>query len=143
MDFRRYALYGLLVLFAATAAAQTSLRPEAGVVLLRNGQVLSGLVTRAGDYYIVKLRETGEVRLPAADVEALCGSLDEVYEFKSLHLAGSGVKPHLALAEWCLRQNLPARCSQQLVLAMRIDPDNEQLKHLERRLELQLAAPPP
>jgi len=143
MDCRRYALMGLLFLLAATLEAQTSLRPEAGVLLLRNGQVLSGLVTRAGDYYIVTLGETGEVRLPSAEVEALCGSLDEVYEFKMQHLPSSGVKPHLALAEWCLRQNLPRHCSQQLILAMRIDPDNEQLKHLERRLELAIATPPP
>jgi hypothetical protein len=144
MDRPRYALILLLVLLPPAAAlAQAALRPEAGVLLLRNGQVIGGLVTRAGDFYIVTLGETGEIRLPAADVEALCGSLDEVYEFKLRHLAGSGAKPHLDLAEWCLRQNLHSRCAQQLVAALQIEPNNEQLKHLERRLELARTPPPP
>lgn len=144
MHRQRYALILLLVLpLPSAAVAQTSLRPEAGVVLLRNGNVIDGLITRAGDFYIVTLGTTGEIRLNASEVEAVCGSLDEAYEFKQRHLLGTGIKPHLDLAEWCLRQNLPGRCAQQLVAAMKIDPDHEQLKHLERRLELAQAARPP
>lgn len=144
----RYALISLLlqsslVLWTSAVAAQTSLQPEAGVLLLKNGQVLAGLVTRAGDYYIVTQNEGSEIRELSSEVEAFCGSLDEVYEFKRNHPSASGIKSHLELAEWCLRQNLHARCAQQLVAAMRIDPANEQLRHLERRLELAQAQPPP
>jgi len=139
----RYALISLLMLWMSAAAAQTPLQPAAGVLLLRNGQVLTGLVTRAGDYYIVTLNQGSEIRERASEVEAVCGSLDEVYEFKKAHQSGNGVKQHLELAEWCLRQNLHARCAQQLVTAMRIEPKNEQLKQLERRLELAQAQPPP
>ncbi|HEX5103014.1 MAG TPA: hypothetical protein VFV87_04345 [Pirellulaceae bacterium] len=120
---------------------QIALSPQAGLLVLRNGQVLEGNVTRAGDYYIVTLGGTSEIRLPAADVEAVCGSLDEAYEFKLRHLSGSGARPHLELAEWCLRQQLHARCAEQLVSAMRLEPQNPTLKLLERRLEF--AALPP
>ena len=143
MDRQRYALTWLVALMLASAAeGQTSLRPEAGVLLLRNGQVLSGLVTRAGDYYIVTINAGSEVRERASEVEAFCGSLDEVYEFKQRRLFGNGAKPHLELAEWCLRHGLHGRCAQQLVAAMRLEPDNQRLKELERRLELASAPPP-
>jgi hypothetical protein len=143
MDRQRYALTLLVGLsFASIAAGQTSLRPEAGVLLLRNGQVLSGLVTRAGDYYIVTINEGSEIRERASEVEAFCGSLDEVYEFKQRRLFGGGASPHLELAEWCLRHGLHGRCAQQLIAAMRLEPDNQRLKDLERRLELATAPPP-
>jgi hypothetical protein len=142
MDRQRYAPI-LLLCLAASAQAQLSLQPASGVVLLRNGHVLSGLVTRAGDYYIVTINEGSEIRELSSEVEAVCGSLDEVFEFKQRRLVGGGVMPHLDLADWCLRHNLHARCAQQLVAAMKIEPANERLKQLERRLELAQAQPPP
>jgi hypothetical protein len=121
-----------------------SLTPEAGLVVLKNGNVLEGNVTRAGDYYIVTQGQSSELRLPAAQVEAFCGSLDEAYEFKQRHLAGRGAKPHLDLAEWCLRQGMHANCAEQLGIATGLEPDSKQLAELERRLKLNVeAAPPP
>src|SRR5688572_987920 len=73
-----YAL-ALLALLAWPLAAggQTSLTPHAGLLVLRNGQVLEGEITQAGDYYIVTLGGTSEIRIKASEVEAVCGSLDE------------------------------------------------------------------
>jgi hypothetical protein len=132
----------LLVLAGPAAWGQSTLAPQAGVLALRNGQVIAGEVTRAGDYYVVTLGASGEIRLPAADVEALCGSLQEAYEFKLRRLTGHGARPHLDLADWCLRHNLFAQCAAQLVAAMRIAPEDERLKQLERRLTLAMEAPP-
>src|SRR5262245_47084423 len=94
-----YALAALVLLVCSLAATgQTLLTPQACLVVLRNGQVLEGEVTQAGDYYVVMLGGSSEVRLKAAEVEAVCGSLDQAYEFKSGHLSGSGAGPHLDLA---------------------------------------------
>ena len=50
MSFRHYALILLLALGMGRAACgQTPLVPQSGVLVLRNGQVLTGDVTRAGD----------------------------------------------------------------------------------------------
>jgi hypothetical protein len=137
-----YALAALILLVWPMATwGQTSLAPQAGLLVLRNGQVLQGEVTQAGDYYVVTLGGTSEIRLKAAEVEAVCASLDEAYEFKVGHLSGSGARPHLELAEWCLRHDLHARCAQQLVAAMRLEPDNPGLKLLERRLEFAAQQP--
>jgi len=148
MSCQRYALIVLLSLGLPSAVcAQLELAPQVGVLVLRNGQVLTGGVTRAGDLYVVTLGENAEIRQPAADVEVFCASLDEAYDFKKDHLAGAGVRPHLDLAEWCLRHNMHAHCAEQLVAAMRISPDDERLLQLERRLkfaaESPAASPPP
>jgi hypothetical protein len=131
------------MLLPAVAWGQTSLAPQAGMLLLRNGHTLEGQITRAGDYYIVTLGESGEIRMRASEVEALCASLDEAYEFKARHLSGRGPTPHLDLAEWCLRNDLHARCAEQLIAAMRIDPTNARLLLLEQRLALAIEEPAP
>ena len=137
-----YALTALILLaWPGMISGQTSLTPQSGLLVLRNGQVLEGEVTRAGDYYIVTLGARSEIRLPAADVEAVCASLGEAYEFKARHLTGGGVRSHLELAEWCLRHDLHSRCAEQLVAAMRLEPENPALKLLEKRLEFAIAAP--
>jgi hypothetical protein len=148
MSFRQYALIqvALALLLALAigrpACGQTLLGSQAGVLVLRNGQVLEGDVTRAGDYYIVSKNEGSELRMKADDVELVCGSLDEAYEFKVRHLSGISAKPHLELAKWCLRQNLYARCAEQLTAASLVEPDNRELKDLETRLKLIVEAPP-
>jgi hypothetical protein len=135
----------LIVLTTGPAASgQSSLAPETGVLVLRNGQVIEGEVTRAGDYYIVTKGESSELRLKADEVESFCGSLVEAYEFKARHLSGLMAKPHLELAKWCLRHGLHAECSEQLNAAMRLEPDSLQAKDVQTRLTLTVeAAPPP
>jgi len=133
-------LFGLLV---SLAQGQTPLAPTAGLVLLRNGSLILGDVTRAGDVVVVTQGNDVELRLPARDVEAVCASLDEAYEFKLRHASGSGIELHLRLAEWCLRHGLTARCSEQLERASAIDASHPQLKSLRERLLLAQQPPPP
>lgn len=145
MGFYR-ALAAHLLLLAAVplaAAADPLLTPQAGLLLLRNGQVVSGQITRAGDYYIVILGATGEIRLPVADVTAQCASLEDAYTLQAARLSGTRAAEHLDLAEWCLRQRMLAEAAEQVVAAMRLEPENARIKPIERRLELAVAAPPP
>jgi hypothetical protein len=143
MSFRHYALIVLLALAIGRAACgQTPLAPQSGVLVLRNGHVLHGDVTRAGDYYIVSQGEGSELRLKSDDVELFCGSLDEAYEFKVRHLSGISAKPHLELAKWCMRNGMYDRCSEQIAAAMQAEPDNRDVKELETRLKLIVDSPP-
>jgi hypothetical protein len=117
------------------------LTPQQGVLLLRNGNVIEGEVTRAGDYYIVTLGEDGEVRLSAADVETLCVDLEDAYRYRQATLAGAGAAGNLDLAEWCLRNGLKAQAGEQLVAAMRNDPANPRIATVERKLKLAQEVP--
>lgn len=135
-------LLGALVL-GRSALGQSSLAPQTGVLVLRNGQALDGEVTRAGDYYIVGKGQGSELRLKADDVELFCGSLVEAYEFKAAHLSGISGRPHIELAKWCLRHGLFAQCSDQLAAAADREPDNPQIKDLQTRLALVAQSPAP
>lgn len=130
-----------LSMLAAPALAQTPLTPQAGVLVLRHGQVLAGEILPAGDYFVVSQGRDVELRVRAEQVECFCGSLVEAYEFKQRHLSGSGALPHLKLAEWCLRHDLLPQCAAQLVAAMRLEPDHPLLHDLEQRLALRVEAP--
>src|SRR5436190_2114655 len=118
MAGRSYALTILgLAAMAWPAAAQTSIAPEAGVLVLKNGQVLEGAITRAGDYYVVSQGEGSELKLNANDVELCCASLLEAYEFKANRVSSFSAKSRLDLAKWCLRQGLIEQCTDQLTAA--------------------------
>lgn len=122
-------------------AAEPVLTPQQGVLLLRNGNVIEGHVTRAGDYYLVTFGDSGEARLAAADVESFCVDLDDAYRYKRATMLGKGAAPHLDLAEWCLRHSLTHQAGEQLVAAMRKDPQDSRVAAVERKLKLALAAP--
>jgi hypothetical protein len=76
------------------AADEPPFGPQRGLLLLRNGNTLAGDITRAGDYYLVLLGPTSELRVPAKEVEAQVTSLDEAYELRQHGLFGRGAAPH-------------------------------------------------
>src|SRR5688572_23670670 len=86
----------------ALPADEGKLSPREGVLVLRNGHVVQGRITRLGDRYLVSLGESSEVRFPVGDVEFQCGSLDEAYFRKRDILDPTSIRQRLDLAEWCL-----------------------------------------
>lgn len=131
--------FAALEYVAAQDPAQFS--PQGGVLLLRNGQLMQGEITPAGDHYIVTFGVGGEVKIASKEVEARCADLDGVYDYKLRRLSGDGAGPHLDLAEWCLRQNLYRRCAEQLTLALAEDPENKRIAQIESRLQLAVQTP--
>ncbi len=128
------ALLTIVALIAPlTGADPAGFAPDAGVLLLRNGHVIQGQVTKAGDFYVVTLGDSGELRIPAADAECTAASLTALYEAKTQQLDGR-ISSHLDLADWCLRQRQPAWATQQWLAASKIDPENPRVKMMERRL---------
>jgi hypothetical protein len=125
------------------AAAETWDGSREGVLALRNGQILQGRITAAGDSYLVTLGESGELRIPTRDVEMHCLDLDEVYSRKRAALRGGGAEPHLELAEWCLRHSLPTRAADELLAAITAEPDHPRIRVLERRLQSAVSKPLP
>ncbi len=143
MSWRQYALILLFVAGISRAACgQTLLGSQNGVLVLRNGHVLHGDVTRAGDYYIVSQGDSSELKLKHDEVELFCGSIDEAYEFKMRHLSGTSARSNLELARWCLRQSMYDKCAEQIAAAFRLEPDNRDAKELETRLKLIVESPP-
>ena len=128
---------------ASIALAQPSIAPEVGVLALKNGQVLEGAITRAGDYYVVSQGEGSELKLNANEVELCCASLLEAYEFKASRVTSFSAKSRLDLAKWCLRQGLIDQCGEQLAAAEHMEPTNPQVADLKTRLKLIQETPQP
>jgi hypothetical protein len=132
----RSAFWLLLVFAVGSTAAESTLAPCAGVLVLRNGEMLTGAIVRTGDRYTVVLGESGELRIAATDVEMFCRDMDEAYERRRAMLPDRGAATHVELADWCLRHGLSSRAADELLAAMERDARHPQIPLLERRLQL-------
>ncbi|MDA1051871.1 MAG: hypothetical protein O3C40_15500 [Planctomycetota bacterium] len=127
------ALFVIAALARPGLAQPSPQQPQEGVLLLKHGATLRGFITPAGDRYIVLLGESGEVRVPAADVAAVVNSLPEAYEFKRSVL-DDRLASRIDLAQWCLQHQMPARAADQLLAAERLFGQQPQLELLHQRL---------
>lgn len=129
----------LLAIGGVAVWAAPLFAPEPGLLVLKNGRVISGGILREGDKYIVTVgsdQSSGELKIPASEVLFACRDLVEAYERKRDMIRGIDTKPHLDLAEWCIAQGLYDRAADQLVAAMKLDPYERRTAELERRLKL-------
>lgn len=140
--FRHAIVLALLVPALLAGQDLANLSPQAGVLVLRNGQLMQGDITQAGDQYIVTFGAGGEVKIAAKDVETQCADVAGAYDYKLRRLSGEGAGPHLDLAEWCLRHNLHRQCAEQLSFALAAEPQHKRIEQIDRRLQLALQAPP-
>src|SRR4051812_953269 len=107
---------------------------ESGILLLEDGGVLTGQITRAAGWYTVA-RGGGEMQIAEKRVMVVCRTLGEAYESRRRQIGGEKVGDHLRLAEWCIRYDLRAEAGRELAEVRRLDPDQPRLAVLERRLE--------
>ncbi len=107
------------------------------MLVLRNGEVISGEVHRQDDRYEV-VGNDSEVALPVRDVDFMCHSLDEAYRVQQGRTVAGHIEDHLNLAEWCLRHDLTGYAAAEIAAAMEIDPQNRRLVLLDRRLRLSI-----
>lgn len=124
-----------VVLLAATTPVHAQ-RPStaAGVLVLRNGHLLQGDISRSGDEYVVR-QATSVIRLGAAQVEFFARTRREAYEvLRRRHDPPTG-DDHIRLAQWCLRNELLDGAAEELDALKQAVPHHRDL----RRLEVQLA----
>jgi len=130
--------------FSAVMLAQDpwALSPRPGVLLLRNGQALSGAITPSGDHYLVGV-PGGELRIRSSEVEMLCRDLDEGYQRKRAALAPDRIDDHLTLAQWCLRHELIGYAAREIRTARSIAPTHPGVRLVERQLAALQEEPAP
>ncbi|HEY2840423.1 MAG TPA: hypothetical protein VGJ26_14800 [Pirellulales bacterium] len=132
-------LYGLL---AQPLRAEDPVAPPAaaasaseGLLLLRNGQVMRGKITPAGDYYFVTLT-TGEIRLRKDQVDLLAADLEACYQHKRVSIDPSKLNERQDLAQWCILQDLYDNAERELAEAAKLDGKNARTALIERQLKL-------
>src|SRR6478752_10651664 len=85
---------------------------ETGILLLEDGGVLTGQITRAADWYLVA-RGGGEMQIAQKRVLLVCHTLNEAYEFRRKQIHADQVADHLRLAAWCIRYELRDEASRE------------------------------
>ena len=124
---------------ADVAAAADDARD--GLLLLRNGYVLQGRVSRVGQRYIVATA-TGEIEVPVEKADTFCLNLDEAYRFKRAGINPEGAEDRHALAAWCLRYNLTRQAADEISAAEQLRPNHPTTRRLQQRLQMALRPPP-
>lgn len=118
----------------ATAGAQFE-EPVQRVLLLKNGQTLTGDVVRKGDRFCVSLPH-GQIVLEADEVQHVCTSIVEGYLRKRAAIRFGDVEDRLALARWCLSQKLLEEAKTELAEARSLSPNSKAIAAVERQLEI-------
>ncbi len=131
---RALALGIFICLFAPSAASDPISGPSEGILVLRNGRVLSGRIEHVGDEYVVSLGEGSRLNISAAQVEFPCRDLEEAYRLKLTAMDRRNADQQLDLAEWCFRHGLFARAASQIRAARYLDPEIPRADRLERWL---------
>jgi hypothetical protein len=115
-------------------ADEATLDPAPQFLVLRNGEVLSGRITRDGDRYVLA-GEGSQMRFPSREVDFTCGTLDEAYSIQERRVVAGRIEDRLNLADWCLRQGLTGYAARELSAAMVLDARNPRVALLEGRLQ--------
>jgi hypothetical protein len=105
------------------------------VLLLRNGEIIQGLITHAEDRYRVVV-PGGEITVKQSEVLCCCPNIEAVYEQRVKIIRQDSVQDHLELTEWCQRVGLPEQAEDELAQAKAIDPTHPLIPLLERRLKM-------
>jgi hypothetical protein len=104
-----------------------------GVLLLHDGGVLAGRISRQADRYLVTL-DHGEISVSADRVALVARSLSDAYDQQRGLMSHPTIETHLRLAEWCLRNNLGPQAARELIDARGLNPHHPTLALLQRRL---------
>lgn len=136
-------ILAVVVLVAGPPAAVSAQQPDLGaepcqgVLLLRNGHVLEGKITRVGDRYHLVV-DGGAIQVRTSEVEFCCRDLEEGFVQKRARIQLGSVHDHLELAQWCQRHGLLGHAAEQLAEAMAVDPSHPMIPVVERRVQLSL-----
>jgi hypothetical protein len=122
-----------LTLLPARVCWGADASPNPSLIVLRDGGVLTGDVSRNETGYVVHHGGT-EIQVPAAKVLIACRSLEEAYAAQRREIKQPSAAAHLALATWCLSYGLKAQAAEELAAARKLEPTHPRLALLQRRL---------
>ncbi len=136
----------LLAQLPPSAPTPESAEMATQLVVLRNGEVLQGSVTKAGHRVLLTLPGR-EISLRTADIDVVAATLEQAYQLKLSKTRPTDVEGRLDLAAWCIRHQLWANAQEELSAARQVNRLSPRLVALELRLQkartIDTASPPP
>jgi hypothetical protein len=144
---RRTLIAGLLLGLALPSHARQP-RPTPTVAIAAKGRVLvfktertlSGDIELVGDQYRVR-RVIGETWIPVEQVQALCASLEEAYQFLRNRANLNDPDERIRLAEWCRQHDLREQAINEVKEAANLRPQDERIKRMLAHLQTMKAKP--
>jgi hypothetical protein len=139
----RTALVAALLVAATRLWAEEPPRPaERRLVVMKDGRILEGVVTRqAAGYYVEKAN--GRILAPYDDVKCVARNLVDAYHQQREALLDPTAADLIRLADWCITYRLYDEARDELRRALRRDPEHETARRMLSRLEDTLMAKPP
>ena len=104
------------------------------LVLLDNGELLSGFVRRDADMIVLTTERGALIRIPDRRVLHFANDKMEAFQFLQQAADSGNCREVLKLARWALQNELFESCGAELSRASRIDPTSNELLVLQARL---------
>ncbi len=127
---------GLCLLWASLSPFSPTGSAAERTVVLKNGSVFSGEVTRQARGVVVQSGDR-TINLSTEQVDMVVADLPAAYDKMARRLNARNTVGHEKLLQWCLRQDLPDQALSQLYILRELDPDSPQIdlwqKSIERR----------
>ncbi|MDG2380897.1 MAG: hypothetical protein P8N76_04430 [Pirellulaceae bacterium] len=130
----RIALLSALAFSAGALVAAELPRHTSKIVVLRNGNVLQGVVQSENQRLVISDGDARVTRVSLNDVDFISEDFQAAYRRKLSRLEDGNVEQHLRLAQWCLRYGLSESAGDRLVYLHRVAPRNSAVRALESRM---------
>ena len=108
--------------------------PPERLLVLRNGEVLTGTISTAGERVLVMLPGR-QISLRPSEIDVVASTMEEAYALKLNKLRPTDVGGRLDLAAWCIHHRLWTRAQEELTAAGHVQPYNPRLAALGRALQ--------
>ena len=109
-------------------------RTTATHLVLTNGQVVVGQISRDANSVFVQTDGGSRVVFPIDRVEFVCNSLTDAYWQKNARVKASDLDAHVELFHWCMKQGLLQEAQNQIDLLLTMEINAVKLEYLNRQL---------
>jgi hypothetical protein len=107
---------------------------QKSAVLLKNGNVVQGVVREGVGWIIIDQSETDRLRVPTSEVSCWAPDVRGLYDFKRDRRGADDLPGLLRDIRWCIHNELFDLAAEELIRAARISPDHPELESLEKFL---------
>lgn len=124
----------LQIAFVSALFAFSVCAEEPQVMLLSNGQVVSGKIKKSNGNYVVSKSSGSRIVFAANRVVLVCSDLKEMYWKKCALLRASDVAGHVQLFHWCVKRDLIDAAQNQIDLLQHMKLSATKLYQLDQKL---------
>ena len=119
--------------FAAAQTASEPLRNGERILVLKNGNVLFGFVTREPERFFVQTSQGSRLIVTSDQADFVCDSFDEAYWGRLSRIKASDTNEQIKLFHWCLRYQLFEHAENQLQVLASVTTDYQRFDYLRRQ----------